>query len=832
MYKYLIFLFFIYVFASCNQKNVMPQPTDDTVVRKDMEETENKSKRKEWLKLIHGGENSNWEQIEYENTLALLKYKENLSNPNRDGEELLAGGNILGKWIERGSNNQAGNVMNVAYDQENDWIYAIGGGGPMFRGGISGFNWELVNDDLKFDVNIMEVIKLPNGNTRLISGINRIPHYSDDEGKTWTKSLGFPDAQGGSQISTAFILKNKIYVLHRKSSGAKYIFYSSENGEKFEVNQVMTTSEERKIAICVNTSKDSIYAMESMNSERARLSSFNFSTNKFNIVNDTCLISFGDKKCNVQAVNINSENKFFSFNKDLKLLESKDFGKNWDTKSTLFASPWDVGLYAVPSKPANMFYGEVNAFRSQSGGIGWQKVNDWAEYYGNVKGKLHADIMIFKEVKDQDNKDVVLIGHHGGLSKTYNYGVSTENISLFGLNVSQYYDAASYPQDPSYIFAGAQDQGMQRGNATDDLVADFTQMISGDYGHITFTGEFQESMWIMYPDGSLSFYDSPLTQKFPTAGYKMTKENSGVWIPQITADPHSKEQSVYLAGGSNSGNGSFIIKVEFDGSDLVASQLPFNFGTSGGTLSAIAISPLQKNVWFAATTNGRVYKSIDQGKTFKLMQSMTSEAQYLYGSCILPSALDTNIVYLSGNGYTNSPVYKSTNGGKSFVSIKQGMPSTVAFNIVANEDESKLFAATEAGPYVFIASQNKWYPLVGVNTPNQTYWSVEYIPSIKTARFGTYGRGVWDFKESPLETKAVDLNEATVKIGPNPTSDYLYVESRADLSKITVHNNQGKQLKINVVKNERIDISDLAAGIYYVKIQAGKKEITKKIVKI
>ena len=25
------------------------------------------------------------------------------------------------------------------------------------------------------------------------------------------------------------------------------------------------------------------------------------------------------------------------------------------------------------------------------------------------------------------------------------------------------------------------------------------------------------------------------------------------------------------------------------------------------------------------------------------------------------------------------------------------------------------------------------------------YWSVDYIPSLKTVRFGTYGRGIWDF---------------------------------------------------------------------------------------
>ena len=33
----------------------------------------------------------------------------------------------------------------------------------------------------------------------------------------------------------------------------------------------------------------------------------------------------------------------------------------------------------------------------------------------------------------------------------------------------------------------------------------------------------------------------------------------------------------------------------------------------------------------------------------------------------------------------------------------------------------------------------------GLSAPDQTYWSVDFVPEINTARFGTYGRGIWDF---------------------------------------------------------------------------------------
>ena len=36
--------------------------------------------------------------------------------------------------------------------------------------------------------------------------------------------------------------------------------------------------------------------------------------------------------------------------------------------------------------------------------------------------------------------------------------------------------------------------------------------------------------------------------------------------------------------------------------------------------------------------------------------------------------------------------------------------------------------------------------------PDQSYWTVEYIHGIYTARFGTYGRGIWDytFESNPV----------------------------------------------------------------------------------
>jgi len=38
-----------------------------------------------------------------------------------------------------------------------------------------------------------------------------------------------------------------------------------------------------------------------------------------------------------------------------------------------------------------------------------------------------------------------------------------------------------------------------------------------------------------------------------------------------------------------------------------------------------------------------------------------------------------------------------------------------------------------------------WYDLFEGTVPDQNFWSVDFIPALNTARFATYGRGIWDF---------------------------------------------------------------------------------------
>ena len=73
--------------------------------------------------------------------------------------------------------------------------------------------------------------------------------------------------------------------------------------------------------------------------------------------------------------------------------------------------------------------------------------------------------------------------------------------------------------------------------------------------------------------------------------------------------------------------------------------------------------------------------------------------------------------------------------------------------------------------------------------------------------------------------------ESTVKIGPNPVSDILYITAE-DVLNVNVFDKEGICVKSASSNVSTINVSDLSTGIYYVKVKTTKEEKTVKVVKL
>lgn len=838
-----------YYIQKDNQSRMMPAPTDGTIVRMDMEDGDNKTKRNAWFDLMHKtADDQDWRMIEQDNMMA--KYEDKLRRKSqissRNGIEPVADGKLEGTWSERGASNVAGNIRIAQYDATTQTLYVISDGGTLWKGGLEGFSWEVINQEIQFSKDLLEIAHLDDGTERIISSINNKPYYSDDGGIEWNTNATFTNS-GGSRLYDVVTYQDtesgidQIMFLHRTGNG-KAINVRSGSIEEVDFQSLRSfgTNDPRNIAMAKVGNGDDIYLLEQKSATTSKLHKFDFETGNFETAVNDSPISSGNGTLNIDAVIVDDTLHLYSFNDESQLYRSKDEGQSWELLSTLTIDPWNVGLYISPSNPTQMMAGAVNAIRSNNGGKNWQTINEWHEYYGQEDTKLHADIMYFEEFTDENGETFILNCNHGGVYITRDQGKNHQNISLFGLATAQYYDVRTLPSDPEWVFAGSQDQGFQKGILDDDdQIADFSQVISGDYGHIEFTNN-GTNLWTVYPGGSATFWENPTTLG-PTAGYEVQSDNETVWIPPMMADPDATKDIMYMAGGNaEGGSGSYLVQMKYEFGSIVAQNMPFNF-INWGTISAMATSPLNEDIWYVATTDGRFFTSTDRGFNFEIQPIFGPGAHYLYGAGILPSANHEGTVYFCGSGYNNAAVHKSEDYGATFSPMSEGLPPTLVYNIAANEDESLLYAATEAGPYVYIVADEQWYDLSGAHTPTQTYWSVEYLKDQDIARFGTYGRGIWDFKieNDFVNTKDIVVDNKSMAISPNPANEYINIKIENAKSQqytariIDIAGRVIDQRKVDFGGSDtQLDVTQLKAGNYVLQLISIEQQYVQKFIKI
>lgn len=821
-------LFFILKFSTYQDTNSLPLPTEGKTIVNNNQSEEGSSDREEWIEAMHrANPDVDWKEIEYQTQMTRHQSRTTSLRFRSDcGVETVIEDQLKGKWNERGSSNQAGSVFDTEFDPETNLIWLVSAGGTIWRGDLDGTSWEVVNQDFQFNPGLLRFI--PQGeHRRLLAVTGRIPHYSDDDGQTWNAASGITYTDPSGNFNDALVLEdtaNTVYILSNPFYWDPITLYkSSDKGVSYQPVETFSTNFFSELVITKPDNATVAY----LANKQGELFELNPATEDLVLLNEGSSFNFGSEEANLVCYQDEFITRFYAYSDldgSLRLYTSDDFGMTWLPKGEMPTEPWNVGVHVSPYDPDVLFYGEVNCYKSLDGGSSWTLVNQWWEYYDNITYKLHADIMYFGSFKNQDGEPFHLISHHGGLTKTYDNLTTQENISLEGLNVSQYYSVKTNLEQLNYVYAGSQDQGFQLSDVFfTQGVMPFDQVISGDYGHIVFSNN-GNSLWTVYPGGWVTYYEDALSGAL-TESYDLVSENESVWLPPLFGAADGVENAIYMAGGSiDGGPGSYLIRLEADeDGNIEATQGDFDFyaASAEGTITAIEISGINPDKRYVATSNGRFFYSDDGGENWEQSLNFLPDGHYLYGQSVLASKVDSQTVYLAGSGYSNPAVYKSTNGGHVFVPMVDGLPPTLVFDLAADIDERFIYAATEAGPYVFSVEDEYWYDLSGSCAPAQTYWCVEYLDGASIARFGTYGRGIWDFDiDEEVQTEEVGLVADQVKVFPNPliSSSAINIEVPPGLVKGEVHlfNNVGQritQFEITQIQDQ-YNLPALTAGIY------------------
>ncbi|MFC2114212.1 PKD domain-containing protein [Bacteroidota bacterium] len=754
------------------KKDINPLPTDGIANEEEIEH----NKRTEWFEEMHAAnEGVNWRQMDLEYRLAKANKSSEIIRKRKlyrstTKYSSIANGSLFGSWNEIGSTNLAGRIICTDYYKSSNEIYAASASGNIWKASMVYNNWQSLNDHFAID-GIHSFRVIPNGNSiRLLVSNRKYStdgfYFSDDEGVSWKTATGLPFKTQGFAYRMVVANDNlkSIYIIGvcknpQNNSDAVAVFVSINKGNSFSLIKCYDIStygvidyydiwtDPNGTGKVFLIQKTKIYEILNRNSVVLK-GSINPG---FTVARSRLTGNERNGSALLYASAIKNGLTYF--------YKSTNNGINWSFRDSISNTPFGINSFNCSVKnPNNVYYGCMNLYKSYNSAKNWVVVNNWGEYYQNPANKLHADIVGVNVFLDQNNNEFCLASTDGGIYKSIDSFQHVQNISLSGLNVSQYYSILTNGTNVERIHAGSQDQGYQISNINSTGSKMFTQIVAGDYGHLV-SKDKTSSLWMVYP-GAIYYYPNINTY---TCRAKSLQLSNAVWMSPLMADP-LYSNTVYVGGGTKS-TGTHIYKVEDDGSSLNMNELSYDFSNGANTkITAMASSPLYPELWYVMTNKGDFFYTSNRGNSWvKKSSSFGNPGHYIYGACILPSPKYLSRVYIAGSGYSNPPVMVSYNYGTSFVSMTQGLPNTLVYELAATPDEKYIFAATELGPFVFITSLQQWFDMSDQIAPDQIYWSVEYIKQKKSVRFASYGRGIWEFTISDsLVPKPIALFDYTI----------------------------------------------------------------------
>ncbi|MBS4065686.1 MAG: hypothetical protein KGZ74_14090, partial [Chitinophagaceae bacterium] len=163
-----------------------------------------------------------------------------------------------------------------------------------------------------------------------------------------------------------------------------------------------------------------------------------------------------------------------------------------------------------------------------------------------------------------------------------------------------------------------------------------------------------------------------------------------------------------------------------------------------GTLSYVIESPIEKGVMYTGSDDGLVYITRDGGANWKNI-TPAGLAECLINS-IEVSPFDKATVYIATTRYKfndHTPgLYKSTDYGKTWTNISNGIPAGSFTRVVREDDKRKdlLYAGTENGVYISYNGGKNWSSFQ-LNLPNTPITDLRVHQDNLIA--ATSGRSFW-----------------------------------------------------------------------------------------
>jgi len=230
------------------------------------------------------------------------------------------------------------------------------------------------------------------------------------------------------------------------------------------------------------------------------------------------------------------------------------------------------------------------------------------------------------------------------------------------------------------------------------------------------------------------------------------------------------------------------------------------------------------DIYLAACGNREIIKSSDFGLSWDFInEGLPNENVYKLGECqgVLFAALEY------------SYLFRLENNNKTWEYSGKGLPkdnlilSTMINDFTSNE--KYFFLCTTDSVYAS-KNQGKAWSIINQGLPKfpDNYWSGALLLDANTLYFGTNNYGVWKQDISDLQLPDIPVEEVeNFLVYPNPTRDLIYFKlPQNDIGEtIEFIDITGTVIYASEINENKLNIKNIPAGLYIIKIKSLKNEI-------
>lgn len=572
-------------------------------------------------------------------------------------------------------------------------------GDGVYKSTDAGKTWKKMGLDLTQHIARI-VIDPKNPNIVLVAAQGPLYGYSSDRGvyksidggETWKKVLYVDDKSGCVELSMDANNSRILYAAMNEYgrlpwkviSGGKGsgLYKSTDGGETWNKIQKGLPEELGKMAVAVSPSNSElVYVLVESNTEKRSGGLFvsrNGGENWSRVSTDARLTQRAWYYIEL-FVDPNDENMLYVMS--APALRSIDGGKTWEDISNTHGDYHN--LWINPKNSKNMIVADDGgAAITFNRGQTWSSQNIFptAQFYRiNVDNLFPYNIY----AGQQDNSSVRIasreLGSGGITTASWTYSAGGESAFL-----------AFDPNDPRYVLGGSYQGTIEvldtKASAATNIMAAPHQYLGMDAKDIKY--RFNWNAPIIWSKHEANTY-------YHGAQYLLKTSDMGLTWKEVSPDLTRNEKAKQGKGGGPYTN------------EAVGAE---NYGT----LSYVMESPLEKGVIWTGSDDGYVHITRDGGATWQNVTPVGLQECLINAIEVSPHNPAT--AYIATTRYKfndHTPgLYKTTDYGKSWTKISNGIPANAFTRVVREDDVRKdlLFAGTELGVFISYNGGTSWSP--------------------------------------------------------------------------------------------------------------------------